>query len=142
MFIGREVDIVAPFGPPRGADEELSIAEATKVGLQYERVLNLSQCQLLLAFKCVLDRLLEVLEEKFLDDLLLLSTAQVLAVITAHFLFDPGIILVNLPHLLTFTTLTLAALLQEDFLGGLAGGSDLVARFAAGTALSERYGAA
>ena len=61
VFIGGKVDIVAPFRPPGGADEELAIGEATKVCLKYERVLELSHGELLLALKSVLDRLLEVL---------------------------------------------------------------------------------
>ena len=99
VFVGRKVDIVAPFRPPGGADEELAIVEATKVCLKYERVLELSHGELLLALKRVLDRLLEVLEEKLLDDLLLLPTAQVLAEITA----DRDFI---------FATFTLAAFLE------------------------------
>ena len=61
VFISGEVDIIAPFRPPGGADEELAIVEATKVCLKYERVLELSHGELLLALKSVLDRLLEVL---------------------------------------------------------------------------------
>ena len=99
VFIGGKVDIVAPFRPPGGADEELAIVEATKVCLKYERVLELSYGELLLALKCILDRLLEVLKEKLLDDLLLLPTAQVLAEITA----DSDLIL---------ATFTLAAFLE------------------------------
>ena len=99
VFIGGKVDIVAPFRPPGGADEELAIVEATKVCLKYERVLELSYGELLLALKCILDRLLEVLKEKLLDDLLLLPTAQVLAEITA----DRDFI---------FATFTLAAFLE------------------------------
>ena len=44
MLVHGKVHIVAPFGPPGGADEELAVAQATKVGLQYEWILDLYQC--------------------------------------------------------------------------------------------------
>ena len=74
MLINIEVDKIAPFRPPRGTDEELSITEAAEICPEHERVLLLAQSEALITFQYVFNHHLEVLEQKLLHNFLLLAS--------------------------------------------------------------------